>query len=90
MSKQFWVIGGEYADTRFERLVNGGAKALGPYASYDAALEAWRDISVETRPIAHVRFTIVADPAQPHGYTRVPFTEPEARPSLGDEGHGWG
>jgi hypothetical protein len=61
MSKQFWVIGGEYADTRFDRLVNGGAKALGPYPSYDAALEAWREISVETRPIAHVRFTITAD-----------------------------
>ena len=61
MSKQFWVIGGEYADTRFERLVNGGAKALGPYTSYDDALEAWREVAVETRPIAHMRFTIAAD-----------------------------
>jgi len=60
MSKQFWVIGGEYADTTFERLVNGGAKALGPYASYDAALEAWRAISIETRPVAHIRYTIAA------------------------------
>jgi hypothetical protein len=65
MSKQFWVIGGEYADTRFERLVNGGAKALGPYPSYGDALEAWREISVETRPNAHMRFTIAAD--QPQG-----------------------
>jgi hypothetical protein len=61
MSKQFWVIGGEYADTRFEALVNGGAKALGPYPSYDAALAAWREIAVETRPLAHVRYTIAAD-----------------------------
>ena len=61
MSKQFWVIGGEYADTRFEALVNGGAKALGPYPSYDAALEAWREISVATRPVAHMRYTIAAD-----------------------------
>jgi hypothetical protein len=61
MSKQFWVIGGEYADTRFEQLVNGGAEALGPYASYEAALAAWREISVESRPIAHVRYTIAAD-----------------------------
>jgi hypothetical protein len=22
MSKQYWVIGGEYADTRFEQIVN--------------------------------------------------------------------
>jgi len=61
MSKQYWVIGGEYADTRFERIVNGGAKALGPYASYDAALVAWREIAVATRPMAHTRFTIAAD-----------------------------
>ncbi len=61
MTKQFWVIGGEYADTRFERLVNGGANALGPYASYDAALAAWREIAVATRPIAHMRYTIAAD-----------------------------
>jgi hypothetical protein len=66
MSKQFWVIGGEYADTRFEQLVNGGAKALGPYPSYDAALEAWREISVATRPVAHMRYTIAADLPMQH------------------------
>ena len=61
MARQFWVIGGEYADTRFEHLVDGGAKALGPYASYDAALAAWRTVAAETKPIAHMRFTIAAD-----------------------------
>ncbi len=61
MSKQFWVVGGEYADTNFEQLVDSGAHALGPYPSYDAALEAWREIAVATRPHAHMRFTIVAD-----------------------------
>ncbi len=61
MSKQFWVIGGEYVDTSFEQLANGGAQALGPYPSYDAALEAWRAVAVETRPVAHMRFTIVSD-----------------------------
>lgn len=61
MTKQFWVIGGEYADTTFDRLVDGGATALGPFESYDAALEAWREVAVETRPMAHMRFTIATD-----------------------------
>jgi hypothetical protein len=41
---------------------NGGAQALGPYPSYDEALEAWRAVAVATRPIAHMRYTIVAEP----------------------------
>jgi hypothetical protein len=61
MSKQYWVIGGEYADTRFEQLVNGGARALGPFASYDVALMAWREIAIATRSLAHTRYTIAAD-----------------------------
>ena len=61
MAKQFWVVGGEYADTNFEALVESSAHALGPYASYDAALDAWREIAVATRPRAHMRFTIVSD-----------------------------
>jgi hypothetical protein len=65
MSKQFWVIGGEYADTSFEQLaVDGGATALGPYPSYDAALDAWRSVAVATRPVAHMRYTIVSDIAR--------------------------
>ncbi len=59
MSKQFWVIGGEYADTSFQQVVNGGAQALGPFRSYDEALEAWRAVALETRPYAHMRYTIV-------------------------------
>jgi hypothetical protein len=61
MSKQFWVIGGEFTDTNFERLADGGAKALGPYPDYDAALAAWREIAVATRPVAHIRYTIAGD-----------------------------
>ena len=61
MSKQFWVVGGEFKDTRFDRIAGGPATALGPFGSYDEALGVWREVSVAHRPRAHVRFTITSN-----------------------------
>ena len=60
-TRQYWVIGGEFADTNF-RSLNGPPDARGPFGSYDEALEVWRERSAETRWHAHVRYTIAANP----------------------------
>ena len=43
MTKQYWVVGGKYADTRFRKLARGAAEVrLGPFAKYDDAMAVWR------------------------------------------------
>jgi len=60
---QYWVVGGEFRDTQFSELC-GPAEAVGPFPSYDAAFKVWKDRSVQTRPNAHMRFTIAANPSR--------------------------
>ena len=60
IAPQFWVVGGEYHDTEFDRLA-GPAEALGPYADYDEAYKQWERRSLEMKRHAHVRYTIVCN-----------------------------
>jgi hypothetical protein len=61
---QFWVVGGEYADTAFERLQDGETPAVyGPFASYQDAREVWQQKTLETRPLALVRYSIAVSGA---------------------------
>jgi hypothetical protein len=60
MQERFWVIGGEYSDTRF-CTVQAVATALGPYTSYAEARKVWFERSVESRPLANVRYTIAVE-----------------------------
>jgi len=57
-ASQFWVVGGEYTDTEFTAL-HGPAEALGPFSDYAHAYQEWERLSMETKPSAHVRYTIV-------------------------------
>jgi hypothetical protein len=57
---QYWVVGGEYTDTAFS-VLHGPAEALGPFADYDHAYQEWERLSMETKPSAHVRYTIVGN-----------------------------
>lgn len=61
MSNRFWVIGGEYEDTRFERLMDGSERLFGPYGSHEAALAVWERIAAETRSVCTARFTVVRE-----------------------------
>ena len=63
MVAQFWVIGGEFHDTRFRQL-DGPAEAAGPFPSYDEAFKVWQQRSTETRSQAHVRYTIASTAAR--------------------------
>ena len=61
-SAEYWVVGGTYTDTNFRRTVGGVAEErLGPFATYDAALETWRGKAWATADDGHVRFRIERD-----------------------------
>ncbi len=61
MSNRYWVIGGEFESTAFERVMDGTQRVLGPYADRDTAKQAWEKLAVETRSICNARFTIVQE-----------------------------
>ena len=52
MSKNFWIVGGEYHDTAFTRLRPGTQTIHGPYHSYDDALAHWKRITHDTKGIS--------------------------------------
>ena len=60
---EFWVVGGEYRDTDFNRLT-GPAEALGPFPDYDQAYKEWERRSLEMKRHVHVRYTIVGNAAR--------------------------
>lgn len=58
---RYWVIGGDYLCLGFDRLKEGSARLLGPYASREAAQQVWRRVSEETRSVATARFSIAEE-----------------------------
>jgi hypothetical protein len=59
MAATFWVIGGVYADTTFERLAGGGAEErIGPFATYADAKAEWQRRAWSTVDDAHARYRI--------------------------------
>ena len=61
MPERYWVIGGEYESTAFDKLLDGTEQILGPYGDPQDARKAWETIAVETRSICTARFTIVRE-----------------------------
>ena len=59
-SQIYWVIGGEYADTSFRQLNGAPAEVLGPFQSYDDALQTWRTRTRDSMPSVLTRYTIAA------------------------------
>lgn len=56
---RFWVIGGTYADTNFDRISAGGKEErIGPFAKYDDAKAAWQKRAWETVDQANARYRI--------------------------------
>jgi hypothetical protein len=55
----FWVVGGEYTDTRFAEIVGGGAeRRIGPFATYDDAKAEWARRAWASVDDAHARWRI--------------------------------
>ena len=58
--QKFYVIGGEYADTTFEHMADGGEPDVhGPFAEADAK-DFWRSITGKTVDNAMVRYVLKA------------------------------
>ena len=59
---RFWVVGGEYTDTSFTRLVPGKPEERhGPFATYRDAYEVWSARARATIDDATVRFRIIEE-----------------------------
>lgn len=59
--QDYWVIGGEYADTNFTRLRDGAKlERYGPFASYEAARKEWLGRTMQTIDNALMRYRIVS------------------------------
>ena len=62
---RFWVIGGAYADTNFDRIQGGGKEErIGPFATYEEAKAAWQKRAWETVDNANARFRIEEEGAE--------------------------
>jgi Domain of unknown function (DUF4170) len=65
----FWVIGGEYTDTRFVDIVGGGAETrLGPFATYGDAKTEWARRAWASVDDAHTRWRIEEEGEQECAY----------------------
>jgi len=61
MSERYWVIGGEYESTAFDKLLDGTEKIMGPYGDPGDARKAWESVAIATRSVCTARFTIVRE-----------------------------
>lgn len=64
MSQQFWVVGGEFSCLEFREPL-GAANAIGPFESYEAAEQIWRDRTEASRSSAATRYMIVTTAPNP-------------------------
>jgi len=56
----FWVIGGEYTDTTFTKLIAGKKKEkYGPFRTYDQAFAIWSEKSWKTFDDCFIRYKII-------------------------------
>ena len=56
---EYWVVGGEYTDTSFNRIAEGAAeRRVGPFASYEEARKHWAALSMSAVDNALVRYRI--------------------------------
>ncbi len=56
--QQYWVVGGEYTDTRFHNTVGRDEKWIGPFDSYDAAMAEWSKHAWQSVDDCHTRYRI--------------------------------
>jgi len=60
-TNRFWVVGGEYKDTRFDEVMDGTCQVYGPFDTYEKARSKWRSAVEATRSNAYMRFTIARE-----------------------------
>ncbi len=59
---EYWVVGGEYADSKFNALLAGHSpERYGPFRSYDEARKEWQSRTMATIDNALVRYQVVSE-----------------------------
>ena len=62
MDKKYWVVGGEYADGRFDGLVEGTARVSGPFGNEHRARTEWKRLTFRDGCCATTRYHIAVEP----------------------------
>ncbi len=65
--RRYWVLGGEYASTAFDKILPGTEIVVGPLASHELAEQSWRWLSERYRANATMRFSILTEKVISHG-----------------------
>ena len=62
MAQRYWVVGGEYRDCCFDKLVPGTEKIQGPYETELRARMAWQRLTYRDHCAATERYSIAIEP----------------------------
>ena len=62
MDRKYWVIGGEYEDSRFNGLVDGTQCVAGPYPDEGRARTEWTRLTFRDGCAATTRYHIAIEP----------------------------
>jgi hypothetical protein len=63
---QYYVVGGEHADTHFRETIGGNEEWYGPFGNYEAAKEEWAKHAWQTVDHGSTRYRIKCiDPDAP-------------------------
>jgi hypothetical protein len=65
--RRYWVLGGEYTSTDFDKILPGTEIVVGPLASHELAEQSWRRLSERFRANATMRFSILTERVVSHG-----------------------
>ncbi len=77
---RYWVVGGEYTDTKFKTIAGGGRETrLGPFGSYQAAKDAWQARAWATVDSANTRYRIVKEAGSRKPANRKPAQRKPAK-----------
>ena len=61
MRSKYWIVGGEYHDTAFDRIVDGTEQLIGPFPCRNEAMEEWKKLATATRGNCHARYAIAEE-----------------------------
>lgn len=61
MTKRFWVVGGEYGDTAFQKLVEGTERMIGPFDDERQARTEWTRLTYCPAATATTRYSITTE-----------------------------
>ncbi len=61
MKSRFWVVGGDYTDCNFERIVPGSEQIHGPFANENRAHTEWKRLTFRDQLPATRRYSIATE-----------------------------